>query len=72
MTDHCGPIIAGLLFYGGEAAKTWDSHAPGVRWREKTCARKEKAGVAQYVIGSPYRAERVLSMRRSVTLTARA
>jgi hypothetical protein len=45
MTDHCGPTIAGLLFCGVEAAKTWDSHAQGVRG-ERKCARKEKAGVA--------------------------
>jgi len=42
MTDHCGPTIAGLLFYGGEAAKTWDSHAPGVRWERKRARERRK------------------------------
>jgi len=41
MTDHCGPIIAGLLFYGGEAAKTWDSHAQKVRESKKVRAKGE-------------------------------
>jgi len=45
--------IAGLSLCGVEAAKTWDSHAQGVGRMERRCARKEKAGVAQYVMTHP-------------------
>jgi len=41
MTDRCGLTIAGLLFCGVEAAKTWDSHAQGMRGREKVRAKGE-------------------------------
>jgi len=51
-------LAVGIGYYGVKAAKTGESNAQG-RWGR---ARDGTVGVAQYVLGPPYRAERVVSM----------
>jgi hypothetical protein len=53
-------LVIGSEHSGVEAAETGESNAPARNRLE--CAKDGTVGVAQYVIGSPYMAERVVSM----------